>query len=201
MLGATSADLTSCPRCGTRPQQLTLRRFRRDLGEQSYRAFLAHHLRAYRRPELAGARRDAARGLPETVRAAAEDLCADARSSLDPRELGSTSAREVLDRVATSVGEVAEAHGVTVGDAEALDAFEYLTLSLVLALDDDPGLRRGVLEAERGWLSRYGKFLAVAAAGGLLARLADPAWASLVGWGLVGAGLLPPVARFLGERA
>lgn len=195
MLGASSTDILSCPRCGTRPQRLTLARFRRDVGERSYRAFLAHHLRAFSRDEIAGARRGARAGLPPSLEAEAEALHGEYREALEPESLGRLSTREVLERVAAQAGEAAWRAEEASGDAEILDLFEHLTLSLVLDLHERQEVRQRVLAAERGWMSANWKYLALAAVGAATVLVSGDPTVELLGWGVMAAGLLPPLAR------
>lgn len=199
MLGASSTDILSCPRCGTRPQRLTLARFRRDVGERSYRAFLAHHLRAFSRDEIAGARGGARAGLPPSFEAEAEALHGEYREALEPESLARLSTRDVLDRVAARAEEAARRAEEAAGDAEVLDLFEHVTLSLVLDLHEREEMRERLLAAERSWVAANWKWLALAAGGAATVLASGDPTVELLGWGVVAGGLLPPLARAVGR--
>lgn len=198
MLSATSTDLASCPRC-TGPVRLTLGRFRRDVEGTPFVAFLAHHLKAYRREELVGARRDARRSLPPPLRRGADELARELAAAAAEESAWTDDTARVLDRIVDEGAERARREKLVLGEAAALDYFEAVVLGVVLRVDEEADLRGRILAADRGALARF-RWAALSAAVGI----------ALLGWGgtdllealggaLLALAVLPPLAVWIRE--
>lgn len=200
MLSATSTDLASCPRC-TGPVRLTLDRFRHDVEGTPFAAFLAHHLKAYRREEIEAARRDAWRSLSPPLREQADDMARDLAGDVADESAWSRDTARVLDRVAGEGAARARSEGVVLGQAEALDLFEAVVLRVVLRVDGSPDLRSRLLAAQRGALARF-RWAALSAVVGI----AFLAWGGsdllqALGWTLLALAVLPPLAVWIRETS
>lgn len=198
MLSATSTDLASCPRC-TGPVRLTLGRFRRDLEGTPLVAFLAHHLKAYRREEIVAARRDARRSLPPALRWSADELARELTAAVGEESAWSEDTARVLDRIVEDGGEVARGEELALGEAAALDYFEAVALGVVLRVDEEADLRGRILAADRGALARF-RWAALSAAVGItLLGWGGTDLLEALGWALLALAVLPPLAVWIRE--
>lgn len=200
MLSATSTDLASCPRCSG-PVRLTLDRFRRDVAGTGFGSFVAHHLRTYSRQEIEAALEGARGSLPHALAGQVDRW---ARQLLDQVEDGaarSVDTATVLDAVVRTGVSAADRQDILLGEAERLDLFEAVALELVLTVDERPELRHEIVMEHRTWASRY-RWPLVACAAGVLLLAWDPAPAAeVLGWILLGLGVIPPVAGGVRRRA
>lgn len=196
MLSATSTDLASCPRC-TGPVQLTLGRFRHDVEGSPFGAFLAHHLKAYRREEIEAARRDAWRSLPPPLRQRADGLAGELTAEVADESAWSVDTARVLDRVAGEGAERARSEKLALGQAEALDFFEAVVLGVVLRVDEDAELRSRLLAAERGALVRFRWAVLSAVVGVALLAWGESELLRALGWTFLALAVLPPLALWI----
>lgn len=200
MLSATSTDLASCPRC-TGPVRLTLGRFRRDVEGTPFAAFLAHHLKAYRREEIEGARRDARRSLPPPLRELSDEVARGLADRIADGTAWGEDTAGVLDRISGQGVELARSEGAALGETQAMDLFEAVVLRVVLHVDGEAELRGRLLDADRGLLARFRWSVLSAVVGVALLVWGRADLLQALGWTFLALAVLPPLAVWIRETA
>lgn len=199
MLSAFSvtADLSTCTRCGGM-RSVGLHDFRRRIRGRPYRFLLRYHLRHHDRGRVRQGLEGSQAVLSPSARRAALDTAEAWRERLGDGRLAEADCADLVDEARERARSAAAGTG---GDDEAFDLFEVATLSLVQDLRDDPELRRSVGGLGRGVLARWGWNLVAAAALVWLAVTVEGTVWRAAAWAGVGAAVLPPVARAVGDRA
>lgn len=201
MLSAFSvtADLSTCTRCGGM-RSVSLDGFRRRVRGRPFRFLLRYHLRHHDPDRVRRGLEGSQAVLSPAGRRLALETADAWRERLAEGELADADCAELVDAVRERI-RAARDGARPVGGDEAFDVFEVATLSLVGDLRDDPDLRRSVGGLGRGFFARWGWNLAAAAALVWLAAVVDGTIWRAAAWAGVGAAVLPPVARMVGDRA
>lgn len=195
---AVTSELSDCTRCGGM-RSVGTEEFARRVRGRPYRSLLRYHLRHHDLERVRQALEGSLAVLAPRSRRLALETAEAWRRELADGELGAEDCADLLERLRRR----AEASPGAREDARSdglMDLFEVATLSLVLELRADPGLRRAVGGLAPGFLDRHRWNLAAAAGLLLLAVSVDgPLWQAAV-WAGLGLAVLPPLARLVGGR-
>jgi hypothetical protein len=164
-------------------------------------AFLAHHLKAYRREELEGARKDARRSLPPPLRDLSDEVARGLAERVADGTAWGEDTADVLDRISGQGVELARSEGAALGEAQAMDLFEAVVLRVVLHVDAESELRGRLLDADRGLLARFRWSVLSALVGVALLVWGRADLVQALGWTFVALAVLPPLAVWIRETA